>query len=734
MLTHTSRYCASFVSLLVVFLPGCIDPPPSNNTFPRAKPIEFNDSGTVEVTGEIVGDLDPDFYAIGPLAAGDRILVDVDTIDSELDATVIILDEFRNIFRASDDATGDVASVDPFVDDVIRHPSNNYVVAINRTANRSATSGSYTMRITVERGSGPPARPRQTVLLDFDGGQVTTPNGVTVQIPPFDATDIDPIYDGMTDAIKTAVVETFRRRFARFDLEILETGPDAPPSDGRFSTILIGGDGATFQDPSAETFGVTVAGTDVSNRNPADDALVFANTFMPDRFALPPSVQELGTVIGNVAAHEMGHLLGLEHVTFDGLMRFVNLATFLEDLEFERGIIEDAVFPTIPADVAWQDAEQLLRDALGEFPGPIDVVAADLDNDGDIDLATANAVSDNVSILLSDGDGRFVVGQNADVGPDAAALAIGDLDSDGDADLVVLHASVPSVSTVSTGLSVLLNRGDGSFDIATAVRVSFEPSSVALGDIDADGDLDLVAGEATLDGETAVLVNRGDATFEDPLLLASPLAGVFFEKGSTLLVDVDGDDDLDIVMADCADDSTSITVALNTSSGQFQTATTIATGPRPCHVRSADIDNDGDSDLVVARDASFGSSGGVDILLNDGAGLFTTITIADLSRTGGELALGDWDADGDVDVVVVDRRGNDGPGVVVLRNAGDGRTFSQTRYDAGPDPFGVTAGDFDDDGDLDIAVTDADTHQVILLLNDQTGMFTEQISVTIGPT
>ena len=88
--------------------------------------------------------------------------------------------------------------------------------------------------------------------------------------------------------------------------------------------------------------------------------------------------------------------------------------------------------------------------------GPYSVFAADLDNDGDIDLVTANEYGDNVSILLNNGNGTFSSPVNYATGDRPFSVYGADLDGDGDIDLVTANNN-------SGGISILLNNGDGSF-------------------------------------------------------------------------------------------------------------------------------------------------------------------------------------------------------------------------------------------------------------------------------
>ncbi|BAC89392.1 FG-GAP-like repeat-containing protein [Gloeobacter violaceus] len=124
--------------------------------------------------------------------------------------------------------------------------------------------------------------------------------------------------------------------------------------------------------------------------------------------------------------------------------------------------------------------------AAGERP--TSVALGDIDGDGDLDIATASgdyADPGNVSVLLNAGGGGFAPPRSFAVGDLPKSVALGDIDGDGDLDIATANRE-------SNDVSVLLNTGGGSFAPAQAFAVGSRPYSVALGDLDGDGDLDIV--------------------------------------------------------------------------------------------------------------------------------------------------------------------------------------------------------------------------------------------------
>ena len=128
------------------------------------------------------------------------------------------------------------------------------------------------------------------------------------------------------------------------------------------------------------------------------------------------------------------------------------------------------------------------------------MTVGDVDGDGDLDLVVANGTTDNVSVLLNSGDGRFGVAENFGV-VDLPVSVVGvDLDRDGDLDLVVANQ-------LSNNVTALLNDGSGAFVVADNFPVGTRPFDVTAGDLDGDGDIDLATAN-NLGNDVSVLLNR----------------------------------------------------------------------------------------------------------------------------------------------------------------------------------------------------------------------------------
>src|SRR5262249_14539320 len=139
---------------------------------------------------------------------------------------------------------------------------------------------------------------------------------------------------------------------------------------------------------------------------------------------------------------------------------------------------------------------------------PLGIAAGDFNDDGNLDLAVANAGTNNVSILLGVGDGTFGAATNFNVGTAPAALAVGDFNGDGKLDLAVANCGVDN------NVSILLGDGNGSFSPASTptVGVGTTPIAIAVGDFNGDGVLDLAVVNSG-DNNISILLGNGDGTF-----------------------------------------------------------------------------------------------------------------------------------------------------------------------------------------------------------------------------
>jgi hypothetical protein len=275
----------------------------------------------------------------------------------------------------------------------------------------------------------------------------------------------------------------------------------------------------------------------------------------------------------------------------------------------------------------FQQAEGKLPDLLLGPTYAVDM--GDVDGDADLDLLLARRR--NCKLWLNDGSGRFTDAsdQLPDLHLSVGTLKLCDLDADGDPD-VLLAGGVSAVNQPPPQGSLWLNDGHGRFsDESAGLPVGWTPwFDVAAGDVDRDGDLDLVVKSATL----GVLLNDGHAHFTASPIPSSPALMASGATAFPALLDADGDRDLDLVVGGVIDS----TLALfeNDGSGHFA----LAQESRPdllgitltwSKLLPVELDGDGDLDLVVG---SWGS-------LRTVSNLSRHITWRSVPRVGKPLTL-----------------------------------------------------------------------------------------------
>ena len=200
---------------------------------------------------------------------------------------------------------------------------------------------------------------------------------------------------------------------------------------------------------------------------------------------------------------------------------------------------------------------------------------------------------------------------------------------------------------------------------------------------------------------------------------------------SVATADLDGDGDLDLVTANFH--AGTISILFNNGDGSFTNDVTYSAGVEPASIAIDDLDDDGDLDLVVS------SGGGVDIngplpgtvsvLLNAGDGTFPDQTIHGLGIDPFSVDLGDLDGDGDLDMALA-VRGSDA--VQIMINNGDGTFVVGTPVPAGDFSAFVVIGDLDGDGDLDLAVTNWTEDVVSIFLNNGGADFAARTTYAVG--
>ena len=256
-------------------------------------------------------------------------------------------------------------------------------------------------------------------------------------------------------------------------------------------------------------------------------------------------------------------------------------------------------------------------------------------------------------------------------------------------------------------MSVLLGTGTGSFGSAVAYGVGIDAYAVSLsmGDFDGDGRLDLAV-LTQADNAAAVLLGRGDGSF-DPARRYGFAATHPLSVASLTVGDVDADGHLDLIAAVAGDNR--LSVLRGSGNGEFAQSVEPATGGGPVSVAVSDFAEDVRADLVVANY----DDNTVSVLLGTGGGDFAAATAYPVRTAPAAVATGDFDGDGHVDLAVANSF--DGT-VSVLLGTGSGRFGPDSAYGVGRGVTSVVTGDFDNDGRSDLAVGNRTDNTVSVLL------------------
>jgi hypothetical protein len=310
---------------------------------------------------------------------------------------------------------------------------------------------------------------------------------------------------------------------------------------------------------------------------------------------------------------------------------------------------------------------------------PWSIAVGDFNHDGKYDLAVMDGGETNVSILFGKGDGSFQSAVKCSLGSSGypAAIAAADLDGDGNLDLAVANGI--------DGVRILLGNSDGTFQPAvsysiTAGSVVFDTSSLTIGDFNGDKKLDIAVVSETFAatdeyrGFISVFLGNGDGSFQFPV--ETDMGG---RSSGIAAGDFNGDGKLDVVVTPQPGVFMPIPVVLllGNGDGTFQApkdldpAETKVPTPRHFAPVAGDFDNDGKFDVAVVVDFTVGSGSPppsvLRLLLGNGDGTFQAPQDSNLSMRPSSLSVGDLNLDGSLDAAVANSENNN---ISVLLSAG----------------------------------------------------------------
>jgi hypothetical protein len=443
--------------------------------------------------------------------------------------------------------------------------------------------------------------------------------------------------------------------------------------------------------------------------------------------------QQLDIAVANFDSHTIGIFLGIGNGTFRSQTTFstgssrprsIAVGDFNNDAELDIAVVNYAT----------NNIGVFLQDRNGSFANqtifstdydsdPYALAVGDLNNDNKLDIVVANYGTNNVGIFLGHGNGIFQIQIIFTTGINSHpySIAIDNLNNDTYLDIVVACSGTNEVG-------VLLGYGDGTFTIPTKYSTGNHslPLSVAIADLDNDNKLDIAVANYGNDS-IIVLLGDGNGNFSDQNI-------TFFNSSnsnpySIAISDFNADNRSDIAVVNF--DFNYVDIILNYRNYSFLSQTTYTTNidSDPASVVIADLNNDNQLDIIVAN----AGNNNVDIFLGYGNGTFSNETIYSTLNDSGiySVTVGDFNNDNQPDIVVTNYRAYN---ISVFLGYGNGSFSNPTNFSTGNDsePYAVDIGDFNNDNRLDIVVANFGSENLGVFLGYGNGTFFSQVIYSTG--
>ncbi|MEZ5427771.1 MAG: FG-GAP-like repeat-containing protein [Pyrinomonadaceae bacterium] len=346
--------------------------------------------------------------------------------------------------------------------------------------------------------------------------------------------------------------------------------------------------------------------------------------------------------------------------------------------------------PFVPVQIGCIVPTLSLSNNFGVGTGPTHLATGDFDNMSGPDLVVTNQISNDVSVLLNDGNGDFTNQTLITAGSSPYAVAVGHFNSDPNQDLAVINSA-------SNNVSIFLGNGNGTFSTATNFPVGVMPISVAVADFNDDMNEDLVVANfgGFFSGTASVLFGDGNGGFSSPTVLRTRTQPSYAAVGN-----FNGDNLPDVAVATFGSDS--VAVFINNGNGGFFLSSNVPVGSGPVFIEVVDLNNDGKDDLQVANF----NADSISQRFGTGNGTFTGTGNAPIGLNPTAVVSGDF-TQNDTGI----------QNAVTLSGSNSVKFLQGGQVGAGTFPYSLVKGDFNGDGKLDLATANSDSNNVSVLLN-----------------
>jgi hypothetical protein len=349
---------------------------------------------------------------------------------------------------------------------------------------------------------------------------------------------------------------------------------------------------------------------------------------------------------------------------------------------------------------------------------PTGLVFVDVNHDTFPDIVASNFLTQDVTVNLGNGQGVFGARIRSLVSATPFGVAVGDWNGD-------THLDVATVNTSQNNISILRGTGTGTFDNLTQIPVGQAPNGIVAADFNADAILDLAVVN-TNSNNVQIWRGNGSGGFTLNLTLAT---GTNSLPASASVADLNGDTRPDLVV--CARGIDQVKVYIANGAGGFNTPVNLSTGFGPRVSRADDLNKDGFLDLFVGQSYVSGT-GELAVLTGNGSGtVWSAPSVVSTGPVPIALATGDYNKDGNLDVVTGNLTGNS---LSILETTAGGAfiTAGKIPLGTGAFPTSIVVADFNKDGKPDIAATDEANDRVVTARGDGTGGFLAPVNISTG--